>query len=188
LRDALGLGFAKIAPLFLVWLGKTLLLVLLMTVCVLVVTVSILITKPVGALAVLVGFVEVVGAIWGLIYVATGYMVTSPVVVLESLTSSFDAFGRSWELMRGWRGRIFGLVFVAGLISNVLPSLVMTALGQLVVELAPAALMPWTVLSVAVPIFLAPVITCILTLGYYDLRVRREGFDLQLLSEQLGSG
>ena len=177
-RDALGLGFAKIGPLFLVWLGKTLLLALLIVVCILVVTLSILITKSSGALAVLVGFIEVVAAIWGLIHVATGYMVTSPVVVLESLASSFDAFGRSWELMRGARGRLFGLMFVAGLISNALPSLVMTALGQLLLELMPAALLPWTVLSVAVPILLAPIITCILTLGYYDLRVRREGFDL----------
>jgi len=27
---------------------------------------------------------------------------------------------------------------------------------------------------------------CALTLLYYDLRVRREAFDLQILSEQLG--
>src|SRR5262245_50339283 len=185
--DALGLGFAKIGPMFLVWLGKTLLMSLLLIIGIAVVAISIFMTRPVLPLTVIVVLVEVVVGVWGLIHVATGYMLTSPIVVLESLPSAFDAFGRSWELIRGARGRIFGLVLVAGLISNVLPSLVMTAMGQLVLELFPIALLPWTILSVAVPILLAPIITCILTLGYYDLRVRREGFDLQLLSQQLGS-
>jgi hypothetical protein len=40
--------------------------------------------------------------------------------------------------------------------------------------------------SAALPIALAPIIPCILTLAYYDLRVKREGFDLQLLGEQMG--
>jgi hypothetical protein len=40
--------------------------------------------------------------------------------------------------------------------------------------------------EVALPIMLTPIIPCVLTLAYYDRRVRREGFDLQLLGEQLG--
>ncbi len=35
-------------------------------------------------------------------------------------------------------------------------------------------------------IVLAPILRCALTLAYYDLRVRREAFDIQILSEQLG--
>ena len=35
-------------------------------------------------------------------------------------------------------------------------------------------------------IVLAPILPCALTLAYYDLRVRREAFDIQILSEQLG--
>jgi hypothetical protein len=34
---------------------------------------------------------------------------------------------------------------------------------------------------------LTPLLSCVLTLVYYDLRVRREGFDLQVLSEQLST-
>ncbi len=34
---------------------------------------------------------------------------------------------------------------------------------------------------------LAPILPCALTLLYYDLRVRREAFDLQILSDQLGT-
>jgi hypothetical protein len=38
----------------------------------------------------------------------------------------------------------------------------------------------------ALPMVLTPILSCVYTLMYYDLRVRREGFDLQLLGQQLG--
>jgi len=44
------------------------------------------------------------------------------------------------------------------------------------------------VLSQFLPIVCAPLFVSCLTLLYYDLRVRREGFDLQLLSQRLGVG
>ncbi len=31
-----------------------------------------------------------------------------------------------------------------------------------------------------------PLLTCVFTLFYYDLRVRKEGFDLEMLSGQVG--
>jgi len=114
-------------------------------------------------------------------------MMTTPVVVLENLASSFDSFGRSWELTKGARGRVFGLVFVATLLASFLPSIILSALGAFIMQIAPAAMFYWTILAAVLPVVLTPVIPCVLTLTYYDLRVRREGFDLQLLSEQLGS-
>ena len=42
------------------------------------------------------------------------------------------------------------------------------------------------VFSAALPILVYPLFSCILTLMYYDLRVRREAFDLQILGQQLG--
>jgi hypothetical protein len=35
-------------------------------------------------------------------------------------------------------------------------------------------------------VILYPAISCVFTLMYYDLRVRREAFDLQMLSQRLG--
>ena len=37
-----------------------------------------------------------------------------------------------------------------------------------------------------ISLFLYPFISCVFTLFYYDLRVRKEAFDLELLSQQLG--
>jgi hypothetical protein len=185
--EALGFGVGKIVPLFLVGLGKSLLLVLIGVLCGVVIAVTAAAGKSLGPGPVILGvFAEGVATIWLVLYVASGYMVTTPTVVLETLPSSFDSFGRSWELTRGARGRVFGLVFVGTLIAGFLPQLVLSALGGLVTELLPAAVLPWTILAAALPIVLTPIVPCILTLAYYDLRVRREGFDLQLLSEQLG--
>ncbi len=181
--DSLQYGVGKIVPLFLVGLGKTLLLFLLIILS----GVVIGLTGAAGGMAVLLVFIEAIAAVWLVIYVACGYMVTTPVVVLETLSSNFDAFGRSWELTKGARGRVFGLVFVAGLISSVLPSLVLSAVGALIGQLAPAATIAWTLIAAVLPVVLTPIVPCVLTLAYYDLRVRHEGFDLQLLSEQLGS-
>jgi len=35
-------------------------------------------------------------------------------------------------------------------------------------------------------LFYYPLLTCVFTLFYYDLRVRKEGFDVELLATQLG--
>jgi hypothetical protein len=44
------------------------------------------------------------------------------------------------------------------------------------------------VLTGFVSLFVYPVISCVFTLFYYDLRVRKEGFDLEVLAKQLGLG
>jgi hypothetical protein len=185
--DALALGFSKIVPLFLVGVGKSLLLTLLFFLGAVVIGVCVALGKVVGVgIAILATLAALAGTLWLVLYVASGYMVTTPVVVLEALPSAFDSFARSWELTRQARWKVFGLVFVGYLLASLLPSIVLSVMGELVKEIAPAGLLPWTVVSAAVPILLAPMIPCILTLGYYDLRVRREAFDLQLLGEQLG--
>ena len=44
------------------------------------------------------------------------------------------------------------------------------------------------VVAAILPVILTPVLPCVFTLMYYDLRVRREAFDLELLSQQLSAG
>lgn len=185
--EVLAYGVGKIVPLFLVGLGKTLLLTLLYVLGAVVIGICVALGRVLGVgIMILATLVAAVGTFWLWLYVASGYMVTTPVVVLEALPSAFDSFGRSWELTRGAKLRVFGLVLVAWLIAYLLPWLVLQAVGALVQEVAPVAMLPLTVVSVALPVVMAPIIPCILTLAYYDLRVRREGFDLQLLGQQLG--
>jgi len=108
------------------------------------------------------------------------------VVVLEPLYGAFDSFGRSWELTRGLRWKVFFLGAIAFLILY----LPIFALGVAVAAMRisdPQTSSILAVVSALVPMVLTPLLSCVFTLMYYDLRIRREGFDLQVLSQQLVS-
>jgi hypothetical protein len=187
LGEALAMGVGKIVPLFLVGFGKMLLLILIAVGGGVLMAVLVALGKAIGtAIAVLLVLAASVALVWLLLFVMSGYLVTTPVVVLENLASSFDSFGRSWQLTSGAKARMFFIIVVAWVIASLLPSLVLQAIGALILQFFPGAVLPWTVVQVALPIMLTPIIPCVLTLAYYDRRVRREGFDLQLLGEQLG--
>ncbi len=185
-RDAIGLGLGRIWPLFLVGLGKSVLLGLIIVGLGIVGAVLVPVTKAAPAVGALGLAALVIAGAWFLIYVACGYGVTTPVVVLEDLPSAFDAFGRSWELTRGSKRRVLGFALVAFLLFNSIPSLVLQAIAAAVQKQSPLIGLPVLVVAHAVPMLLLPIISCVFTLMYYDLRVRREAFDLQILSQQLG--
>jgi hypothetical protein len=187
--QAIGLGVSKIIPLFLVSLGKWIVLCLLGG---LIMGGAMFLFVFIGGLAgagiaLLTAFVVgLLGAfLW--IWVAAGYGVTTPVVVLEQLKSSFDAFGRSWDLTKGSRAKLVGLAIVAVLLFQFVPQTVIQVIAGAVAASNPAVGMMLTILSYVVPVILAPAISCVYTLIYYDMRVRREAFDLQVLSQQLGA-
>ena len=187
LAPALQLGAAKILPLLLIAISKWLVLIIIYLLGAFGLGLAVVIGRLGGtAGAVLFGLVGGVGLCWALAYVACGYGVTTPVVVLEGLASSFDAFGRSWDLTRGFRLKVFGVWFVTWLIATVLPPIVGFTLGIVILSASPALQPFLAVFGALLGILLAPVMPCALTLLYYDLRVRREAFDLQMLSQELG--
>src|SRR5256884_3529398 len=92
-----------------------------------------------SGVGILLVFVLACAALWFTIFVACGYGVTTPVVVLEELGSSFDAFGRSWELTRDFKLKVLGLAVVAFLLCNILPSQVLQGIANVVMKTAPVA-------------------------------------------------
>jgi hypothetical protein len=188
LGDAISLGASKIWPLFVVGLSKGIIIGLIAMVIGIgaAIGIPLMVTRGASGVAVLVGIVAFCGGGWLLIFVACGYAVTTPIVVLESLNSSSDALGRSWSLTRDFRLKIFGIFVVTGLMVY-LPVIVIAALGGYLVGATPLAGQAFEVVAAALPIVLTPLLSCVLTLVYYDLRVRREGFDLQVLSDQLST-
>lgn len=183
-RDALALGVSKIWPLVAVGIGKGLVLVLIIVATGVVAAIGVPLLRGAGGGVLVVALV--LAGIWLTIYVACGYGVTTPVVVLEELGSSFDAFGRSWELTRGFKLKVLGLAIVTFLLCDTIPRQVFQALATALMPTSTGLGIALTVVSVAVPLVLAPVIASVITLMYYDLRVRREAFDLQVLGQQLG--
>lgn len=136
----------------------------------------------------LVGFLAALLFLIPGIIVACGYSVVAQAVVLEDdLRAPTDALGRSWFLTKGFKWRAFGLYvivyvilyvpFVAGgVLAAVMPGVFENEAATL--TLAIAAQVLWLALY--------PIFSCVFTLFYYDLRVRKEGFDLMNLARQLG--
>lgn len=186
LADAVALGLSKLWGLVVVGLGKGIIVFLVMLGIGLVLALLGVVTRGTGAggVVLLVG-AGTVGA-WLVIFILCGYGVTTPVLVLEELSSSFDAFGRSWDLTRSFRGKVFGLACVAFLLFNVIPTWVLQGLSAAARSSLPAVSVGLAALATVVPVLLTPALAAVVTLMYYDLRVRREAFDLQVLSRQLG--
>ena len=186
LGEALSLGVSKILPLFLVGLGKGILLGLLAAAIGVVIAIaSPAIASGGSAAAVVILILTILGGCWLIAFVLCGYAVTTPVVVLEDLNGAFDAFGRSWDLTRGFKRKILGIAVIAFLMVYV-PIVAVGILGGYFRIASPAVGQAIEVVSAALPIVIMPLLSCIFTLMYYDLRVRREAFDLTILSQQLG--
>jgi uncharacterized membrane protein len=127
----------------------------------------------------------------GLVLIA-GLILAVPAIVIEPRLSASAALSRSWELTRGSRWRMFGLLLVL----VVLLYIPIAAIGGLVALFVPGAgtvfARPGVAVSVAAvaisgvaQIFIYPLFYCVLTVAYYDLRVRKEGFDLEVLAATL---
>jgi uncharacterized membrane protein len=149
----------------------------------------ILVASLLMALVVGLGFLLMV--IPGII-LGVGLALAIPAVVLEPGRSASGALSRSWELTRGSRWRIF----ILGITLFVLLYVPVVAISGLVAVLLPhgagpsfAASSISTIVALAiagvVQLFIYPLFYCVLTVTYYDLRVRKEGFDLELLASSL---
>lgn len=114
------------------------------------------------------------------IIVACGYAVVNQVVVLEDLNAPTDALGRSWSLTKGHRGTALGLAFVLGLVASI-PGMIAGMLS--LSSFATPALVVGTIGA----LLLAPLVPCGMTLFYYNLRVRKEAFDLEILQQLLAA-
>jgi hypothetical protein len=120
-----------------------------------------------------------------------GLVLSTPALVLEPGSTATDALRRSWVLTRGSKWRIFALLATV----TVLVYLPSTAVEGIVTLFLPApagsgqpAAASWLLrplLSGLVQMFVYPLFNCVLTVAYYDLRVRKEGFDLEVLASTL---
>lgn len=137
--------------------------------------------------AVLVGIAFVV-LILPAIYIGVRFSLFAQVAVLER-TGPWTALKRSWSLVGGSWWRVFGIEIVIILLAAILESIV----GGLAGGIFSSALGPpvgpilGVIFSAIATILVQPIQFGGLTLLYYDLRIRKEGFDVQHMVEALGS-
>jgi hypothetical protein len=126
----------------------------------------------------------IIPGIW--LYVA--WSVAAPALLIER-TGPVRSLGRSRRLVKGrWRSTAAVLIVAA-----VMVALLSGAFEALLVAIAltsnPSALLAVVVVTLASGIstvVVEPFRAAVTTVLYYDLRIRHEGYDLELLAEQLG--
>jgi hypothetical protein len=148
----------------------------------------------------LVGLVVGLGTLMILvpgIILLCGLIITTQVVMLESTDNATAAMGRAWSLSKGFRWRMFLLLLVGVVLSVVVVTGTNVAIG-LVTGSFTAAPEPGEVpamgtlllqqgVQLIVNMIVSPFTYCVLTVAYYDLRVRKEAFDLEILANSLAS-
>jgi hypothetical protein len=126
------------------------------------------------------------------------YAVIAQVVMLEG-RSGGEALSRSGELTKGYRGRLFGLLFVVGLLTGLLNAGVVLGLaavfppgGGILVEGGNMVVQPVNyvnylinhVVGFLVQVLMQTYQYICITLVYFDLRVRKEGYDLEIAARE----
>src|SRR5688572_4672421 len=157
--DAISLGASKIWSLFIAGLAKGIIvggIAILIGVVAAVTIPSMASGGGSGGAALVLLLAFALGG-WFLLFVACGYAVTTPVVVLESLNSATDSLGRSWALTKGAKLRIFGIFFVAGLIVF-LPIVLVGGLAGVVKGASLVSGQAFEVAAAALPIILTPLL------------------------------
>jgi hypothetical protein len=117
------------------------------------------------------------------------WVIAVPTVLLEGLAGT-RALGRSRQLVRGRWWPTFGpialislmILVVAAFVRAVTTDVVGGAFGHGTAASAIGA----TIGSALTEVFLFPVLACVILVLYFDLRVRKEGFDLDLLAREVG--
>jgi hypothetical protein len=122
---------------------------------------------------------------------ALWFFLTTPCVVVEGCRA-MDGMSRSRALVSGNLGKAFVVGFVALLITWVVAmplSFIGSFAGTMLARNNPVLGMSIRHLtSLASQIVATPIGAAASILLYYDLRIRKEGFDLQMLAQNTGSG
>jgi hypothetical protein len=145
------------------------------------------------AIAGIVGLLLFMGAIVWIFIALCRYALSVPACTLENLPA-MQSIKRSKFLTLGAKGGIFGIIFLTGLMTVVL-----TYVLQMPALMASSAFIvsSKTHFSILATIWIyiadflggaiaGPIATIALALVYYDQRVRKEAFDLQLMMQAVG--
>jgi hypothetical protein len=122
------------------------------------------------------------------VWLAVAWSVSYPALLAEGLRGS-KALGRSFQLVRGRWWPTFGCIVVMYLIVLVISGILGLVFGATLIaslDNEPVAAVLTTIVNTLSSLVTLPLFAAVLTIIYYDLRVRKEGFDLHLLARSVG--
>jgi hypothetical protein len=110
----------------------------------------------------------------------------STVLVVEGRKGS-KALRRSWRLVRRSFWKVFGTVLLAALLSGVVES-ILSVPGTIAFAVIGPAGWPFHAIGLSLAaIVTTPFTTLITVLLYFDLRIRKEAFDLEIMAQEMSS-
>jgi len=143
-----------------------------------------------GTLAIVMVVVFVLVGIAVATWLSVRYAVSLPAVLLEDI-SGRAAIRRSVELSRGRRGQIFVAILFGVVVLYAMAFLFQGPFYAGIAAMGIKGQLPnWLILCMSVSSLIGgaiagPLLMIILVLCYYDLRIRKEGFDLQHMMSSL---
>jgi hypothetical protein len=136
-------------------------------------------------LAVVIGVVAVIPAIMVIIRLLFG-----PAVVMVDDQRGWAALRRSWRLVRGLSWKVFGAMILTILLLFaflLVLQLVFFGIFFATVGTITLAFYVWVaVVSVVISVLTTPFAELVVVLLYFDARIRKEGFDLEVMARELG--
>lgn len=183
---SLGEAWNRARPMIWRLLGLTLLVVLL-TLVVPALWIGLMVLTLVSeawGLAVLVGLGGGLATLAVVIWISVRTMLATPALVLEE-QRVVAGLRRGWMLSRGSFWRLFGIYLLTTIIVSIVASLIVTPaqIVPLVLSLDPLglpALGLMAVASIIASVLTTPFAAAVTALLYIDVRIRREGLDVEL--------
>ncbi len=122
------------------------------------------------------------------VWLTVAWSVSFPALLSEGL-GPVAALGRSFRLVQGRWWPTFGALLVMYLLVIVISGILGALLGATLiaaVDNEAVAAVFFTIINTLSSLITLPLMASVLTVVYFDLRVRKEGFDLQLLARGVG--
>jgi len=138
-------------------------------------------------LTALLGFIGLLLCVAPGIYLWVGWSVAAPVLLLDDLPG-LKAMSRSRELVKGRWWSVAAVLLLVAILTGIVQAVFIGIFAGLVsvsgneVALAIGDAIGQT----ASGVLITPLSAAVITVLYFDLRVRKEGFDLELLSRRMG--
>ncbi|MGH9041572.1 MAG: hypothetical protein ACRDZ3_15235 [Acidimicrobiia bacterium] len=145
---------------------------------------------PLLALSILMGLGMTLGFVLCLapgVWLAVGWSLAFVALLAEDIGAT-DSLRRSWRLVKGRWWATFGVLLIAFLLNVVVDQIVSIpfAIGSI---FSPNSVIGFGLSAVAAiisDVITTPFVAAVFVLVYFDLRVRKEGFDLALLAQAMG--
>ena len=107
-----------------------------------------------------------------------------PVLVVEDVRGT-KAVGRSWRLTKGHFWRLLALLILSALIAGVGALIITIPTEVIALQLGPSG---WPVSALGTTlatVLITPFSMLIIVLFYFDMRIRKEGFDIEVMAQEL---